>query len=108
MTNNQIINNAVDFIKEKVAPEKIYLFGSYAKGIADSNSDLDFFIIQNTALPKHERVKPLYSLDKSKRIGELIGIDFIIYSPDEFEAQRNEMNSIVAEVLRTGKLLESK
>ncbi|MDI6731763.1 MAG: nucleotidyltransferase domain-containing protein [Candidatus Margulisbacteria bacterium] len=105
MIQEAIINNAVEYIKEKVAPEKIYLFGSYAKGTAGPDSDLDFLIIKKTDIPQNQRVQPLYSLDKTKKVGAVIGMDFIVYTPNEFEDKINERNSIAAEVLKTGKLL---
>ena len=62
IANNNIINNAVEYIKEKIQPDKIYLFGSYAKGTPTENSDLDFFIIKDSNLPKAQRAIPLYSI----------------------------------------------
>lgn len=102
------INRVVDYIKEKGNPEKIYLFGSYAKGSATADSDLDFFIIENSTLPKHKRTANLYALDKTKKIGANIGIDFIIYTPSEFEKHKDDINSIAGEVNKTGKLLYDK
>lgn len=105
IASKEIIDRAVEFIKEKISPEKIYLFGSYAKGIPTKDSDLDFLIIEETDLPKHKRALPLYSLEKTKKIGYPIGIDFIIYTPEKFERMKKELNSIAGEVLRTGKLI---
>jgi predicted nucleotidyltransferase len=108
LATKQIIDNAVRFIKEKIEPETIYLFGSYAKGTSTENSDLDFLIIQKTSLPRHKRTRPLYSLDKTRKIGLPIGIDFLVYTPEEFKNKMSEPNSIVGEVLRTGKILYGK
>lgn len=99
------IEKAVEYIKEKVSPDKIYLFGSYAKGNPTKDSDLDFFIIKETKLAKHKRTIPLYSLEKTKKIGFPIGIDFIMYTPQKFENHKNEPNSLAGEVNKTGKLL---
>lgn len=105
IADERIIKKAVEYIREKISPEKIYLFGSYAKGNPTENSDLDFFIIKDSDLPRPQRALSLYSLDKSKKIGALIGIDFIVYTPKEYEEKKNELNSIVGEVVRTGKLI---
>jgi|SRR3989339_395479 len=105
IADEKTIKNSIEFIKDKISPEKIYLFGSYAKGNPTAASDLDFLIIKTTTLPKHKRAWPLYSLDKSKKIGFPIGIDFIVYTPEEFNIQINEPNSLAGEVARTGKLL---
>ncbi|MFH1361784.1 MAG: nucleotidyltransferase domain-containing protein [bacterium] len=108
VAKDKIIKNAVEYIKEKIAPDKIFLFGSYAKGTQTETSDLDFFIIKETPLPRFKRALSLYSTGKSKKIGANIGVDFIIYTPDEYEEQKNDLNSIVGEVKRTGKLVYDK
>ncbi|MFH1826799.1 MAG: nucleotidyltransferase domain-containing protein [bacterium] len=108
IASQEIVDKAVDFIKEKVSPEKVYLFGSYANGRPNSDSDLDFLIIKSTNLPKHQRTLPLYTLDKSRRINFPIGIDFIIYTPEEFEQKKSSPNSLAGEVARTGKVVYEK
>lgn len=105
IANKDVINKAVEYIKDKIQPDKIYLFGSYAKGTQTENSDLDFFIIKDSKLPKSQRAIPLYTIDKSKKIGIAIGMDFLIYTPKEFNENRKELNSVVGEVIRTGKLI---
>lgn len=108
IASEEVIKKAVEFIKDKIAPEKIYLFGSYAKGVPSENSDLDFFIIKSTNLPKHQRALPLYSLGKSKKIGFPIGIDFIVYTPEEFSEKKKNPNSLAGEVEKSGKVVYAK
>ena len=45
MAVNQEILNITEAIKSAVPAERIYLFGSYAYGIPDANSDYDFFVV---------------------------------------------------------------
>jgi len=105
IASDDIIKKAVQFIREKISPDKIYLFGSYAKGSPTENSDLDFFIIKDSNLPRPKRAAPLYSIGKSKSLGVPIGVDFIVYTPKEYAESKKELNSIASEVTRTGKLL---
>ncbi len=42
---SELINYIVDKIVHEIQPEKIILFGSYARGDFSRNSDLDLFII---------------------------------------------------------------
>lgn len=105
IASRDVINKAVEYIKSKLDPERVYLFGSYAKGQPAEYSDLDFLIIQKTDLPAHRRETVLYGLDKTEYIGFPIGIDFIVYTPEEYEAAKNEQNSLAGEVSRTGRLV---
>ena len=49
-------------IKKKYRPEKIILFGSYAYGEPDEDSDIDLFIIKNT------RKRRIYRFVEVKKI----------------------------------------
>ena len=108
IADQKTINSAVEYIIDKLSPEKIYLFGSYAKGSPSGDSDLDFLIIKKTNLPKHRRALPLYELGKTARIGLPIGVDFIVYTPEEFKQKESDRNSLAGEVLRTGKVVYAK
>ncbi len=50
------INLLKDIIVETMQPKKVYLFGSYAHGISNEDSDLDILIeIEKSYLPKVKR-----------------------------------------------------
>ena len=82
-------------------PDKIILFGSYAIGKANEDSDLDLMVIKATDLPRPQRTfqvrKMLY--------GALVPIDLIVYTPDEIAESRGNKFSFVSEVMKTGKIL---
>jgi len=42
---NKIITNFIEAIKDEVAVEQVYLFGSYAKGSPEKYSDIDLAIV---------------------------------------------------------------
>ena len=44
-----IISKLVDRLKEQYQPEKIILYGSYAYGSPDKESDIDLLIIKDTS-----------------------------------------------------------
>jgi len=44
----ELINHIVQKIVQEIEPEKIILFGSYARGDFNQNSDLDLFIIKDS------------------------------------------------------------
>jgi uncharacterized protein len=82
-------------------PEKIIVFGSYASGNPDENSDLDLFVIKETDLPRPQR-----SVQVRKMLyGAMIPIDLIVYTPKEIDESKDNKFSFVYEVLNSGKTL---
>ena len=49
MISEETIKKAVDRLVEVAHPQKIYLFGSYARGDAREQSDLDFLVVEEIA-----------------------------------------------------------
>lgn len=46
MVEKNKIDEAVNMLKEAAHPQRIILFGSYARGDANEESDLDFLVIE--------------------------------------------------------------
>ena len=95
------ISEIVSTIASGYHPDKIILFGSYATGNPNQNSDLDLLVIKDTDIPRPQRTayvrKMLY--------GAMVPIDLIVYTPQEMEASRDDRFSFVHEVLHTGKVV---
>ncbi|MBK6608675.1 MAG: nucleotidyltransferase domain-containing protein [Leptospiraceae bacterium] len=95
------IQEIVNKISKHYFPEKIILFGSYAKGNPELSSDLDLFIIKDSALPRYKR-----SIEVRRLLfGSMIPIDLLIYTPKEIENQKDRKYSFVREVLNTGRVV---
>jgi predicted nucleotidyltransferase len=101
MIENSKINEVVNKIASNFNPEKIFLFGSYASGSPDYDSDLDLLIIQHSELPRHRRV---FEIRKSL-IGIRIPIDIIVYTPEEFEIEKEVKFSFINNAIKESKLL---
>ncbi len=98
MLTTHEIENLVGSIVARLRPQKVIVFGSYAKGMATARSDLDLFVLMNTDLPMTRRadgVRPLISRMP-------VRVDVLIYTPEEMEAYSGDESSIVSTVLRTG------
>lgn len=100
-----IEKDKISEIVEKIAtgynPEKIILFGSYASGKPNENSDLDLFIIKETNLPRPERTVQV----RKMLFGTKVPIDLIVFTPKEIEESKENKYSFINEVLKTGKTL---
>jgi uncharacterized protein len=101
MIENSKINEIVNKIALNFNPEKIFLFGSYGSDSPDHDSDLDLLIIQNSKLPRHRRV---FEIRKSL-VGSMIPLDIIVYTPEEFEIEKEIKFSFINNAIKTSKLL---
>lgn len=101
MISNKKITEIVNKLAIGYDPEKIILFGSYAYGNPNENSDLDLFIIKNSDLSRPER-----AVQARKMIfGAMIPIDLIVFTPKEINEAKNNQFSFVNKVLSSGKTL---
>jgi predicted nucleotidyltransferase len=101
MITEEKINEIVNKIATLYAPDKVILFGSYAVGTADENSDLDFIVIKNTDLPKHKRGVELRRL----LYGSLVPMDLKVYTPFEFEKELKNKYSFLNSAVKNSKLV---
>ncbi len=98
-----MILEIVDKIKNEYKPEKIILFGSYAYGHPDRDSDIDLFIIKDTQeRPIDRRVEVSMIISDPKR---LIPIEVIVLTPEEVQRQLNIGNQFLMEILNKGEIL---
>lgn len=93
------IDSLVRRIVARIQPQKVIIFGSYAKGTATIKSDLDIFVIKETELPMAHRADDLRPVLSHA----LIPVDVHIYTPEEVEEYGQEPFSFVHSILRTGK-----
>ena len=101
MISQEKIEEVKNRIVENFNPEKIILFGSYAYGNPNSESDLDLLIIQQSDLPSYKRTRPI----KKCLRGIGIPIDILVYTPEEVEQWKNASMAFVTHAIKDGKLL---
>ncbi len=101
MINTEKINEITSKIANNFNPDKIILFGSYASGNQNDDSDLDLLIIQDSDLPKHKR-----GLDIRMSLrGSMIPMDILIYTNSEFESEKNIKYSFLNSAIKNSKVL---
>jgi uncharacterized protein len=105
MVTQQQINEIVNILVTECKPDKIVLFGSYALGTAQNDSDIDIAIVKKTDLPHHKRS---IEFRKALRAGGRrwqFGMDILVYTPEEFASDINQNYSFIHEIFTTGKVL---
>jgi predicted nucleotidyltransferase len=81
--------------------ERIYVFGSVARGEADELSDIDLVIIKETDRPFLERLREVARLLPP----DIGGVDILVYSPEEFSAMLADGNAFAETVVDEGRLV---
>jgi len=100
--NNAVekFNEEIDYIKkqiiEKYNPEAIILFGSLAKGIFKTNSDIDLCVIKNTN-DKRTLLADMYVC-----VDSTIPFDLVLYTSDEWNQCVNDKSSFAYTINNTG------
>jgi predicted nucleotidyltransferase len=108
-----------DMILEKLVislrasdPYKIILFGSYANGSPDENSDIDIMVIldnDHISRTYEERLsKKIYIRSLLCEINRKIPLDILVYSKEELNLIKKHGNYFIDEVERTGKIIYEK
>ena len=88
-------------IRATAEPEKIILFGSYVRDEEKADSDLDLFIVLDSDLPRYKRAVPFYQALSGLGVAK----DIVVYTPSEVAEWQTASCSLVATVLREGKVL---
>lgn len=101
MINNEILAIKDRFV-EALHPEKIILFGSYARDTYNENSDYDFYLIMpdSTKNILHATQEAYVSLIDMKRKP----VDIVVNTASKF-SERSKMISLERTVLQEGVVL---
>ena len=83
-------------------PERILLFGSMTGDEDEVGpwSDLDLVVVQPTSLRFLDRIKALMTLLQPR-----VGLDLLVYTPEEFEQMKAQRPFFQQEILAKGKVL---
>ena len=93
-------------------PYKIILFGSYATGNPNENSDVDLMVIlDNNHVSKtyEERLnKKVFIRNMVLDINRKIPLDLLVYSKEELSRIKEYGNYLIDEIENTGKIIYEK
>lgn len=97
-----VLAEMVRRLEEELQPERIYLFGSRARGESAPDSDYDLLVVMAASeLAPHRRdlraFRALCGVGAAK--------DVIVYTREEFETRARATSSLAATVLREGRLV---
>jgi predicted nucleotidyltransferase len=85
------------------SPSRIIVFGSYGRGTASENSDLDLMVVEREIADKADEYLRL--MDALDRAALDIGVDLLLYPLAEFERRSQVPGTILFEARMEGKVL---
>ena len=81
-------------------PEKITVFGSYSAGQIHEWSDVDMVIVKDTDARFLDRTRDILLLLKPR-----VGLDVLVYTPEEFERLSQERAFVRNEIVQKGQVI---
>ena len=103
-TVDEKISELVRRIVNQFEPEKVILFGSYARGTAGEDSDADVLVVMPV---KGSKRKKANEIDVAL-VGIDLPVDVIVVTPEELERQKNQIGTIIYPALKEWKILYEK
>jgi predicted nucleotidyltransferase len=103
MVDTVDINTYVKKLTEEFKPERVVLFGSYARGTANEDSDVDLLVIMS-----HKGRNVDQALTIRKRINRSFPLDLIVKTPVETRQRLKMKDSFITTILEDGKVLYDK
>jgi uncharacterized protein len=100
--DDPVLTEVVRRLAEAYHPDRIYLFGSMARGEAGPDSDYDIMVVvPDQSPPAHRSCDLAYRLLRGLRIAK----DVLVWPRMEFEGRLHLNASLPSTILREGKLL---
>ena len=99
MIDERKLQEAVQRIVDLAQPSRVILFGSYGRGDAAEDSDLDLMVIKRNVDNRYEEMIRL-----RKAVGHIgVGVDVLVYSEREYERRSQVPGTVLYWALQEGR-----
>ena len=95
-----IVGRIVESIVDAVAPEKIILFGSAARGEMTSSSDLDLLVVKDKCHRRKTAARIYRTLPRPRP-----PVDVVVAWPDDLRRHKDSHWLVIAPALREGRTI---
>ena len=102
-SNIPIVDEIMDIIVPLVEPDKIILFGSYARGEQTEKSDVDLLVLKKGLEDERGTVDKIYYSFIGKKIG--VDVDVIAMDSERFLSLINVTGYIYKSINKDGKVI---
>ena len=100
----EIINKITERLAQSLKPEKIILFGSYAEGRENPESDIDILAVTDESLSIQDR----YSLSHKLFNDFPIAVQLILITPTKYAETKDVIGGIAHPAFNHGRILYEK
>jgi uncharacterized protein len=94
------IQSVVDQIVAGFSPRKIVLFGSYASGRHQPESDVDLLVVMDTM-----KSEVMQAVEIMREINYCFGLDLVVYAPQRLEQRLEWGDHFLHEIINNGKVM---
>jgi predicted nucleotidyltransferase len=101
-----VLDQIITLVTSKTSPERIVLFGSYARGDNTKNSDIDILIIIKDLVNERKITGSLYKALLEGNIS--IPVDFLAIDYDKYNTVKNKTGYIYKTIEKEGKIIYGK
>jgi predicted nucleotidyltransferase len=101
MGDEKLLAIAKGIILEITSPKRIILFGSWARGEVQENSDIDLLVV----VPDGTSTKEIATAIRCALISPFASYDILVFAEGEFELKRKEGWRFFEEIARDGKIV---
>jgi len=102
---DDVIDRMIQRIVREVHPQRILLFGSWARGEANKHSDVDFLVVERESFGRNRSRR-----QEAARIWRCLSefripTDILVYSASEVSQWKDSSHHVIGTALREGKVL---
>ena len=101
MTEQRLLDEAVERLVAQFGPERIILFGSQARGDAGPRSDVDLLVVCSVSGRRRDL---MVAMGRALR-GLPFARDIVVVTPEEFAQYRDLAGTVVRPAAREGRVL---
>ena len=105
MIADETIQRMVEVVVREARPEMVYVFGSYARGQAREDSDVDLLIIESAGFgPGRSRWAEVKRIRRALS-GFRFPKDILVFSKDEYDYWKSASSHVIARAVKEGRLI---
>lgn len=93
-----VVSDMVERIVSEFDPDRVLLFGSYARGTADEGSDVDLLVVMPVVVSRRALATDIDRLLIDRRVP----LDVVVVTPEEFERHQSQVGTAVRPAVQAG------